>query len=124
MARVLIADDEPSMRDVFAQACETQGHEAHAVADADAAVAAFLGFAPQVLILDLHMSGGGSREILDRLEPIAGGRACPAIVTSGDSLEELESQAAAHPWIRATLKKPFRLSELAAALHEALRYDS
>ena len=46
MARILVADDESSMREVFAEACGRAGHEVHAMGDADAAVAAFIGLGP------------------------------------------------------------------------------
>src|SRR5689334_23725332 len=54
-ARVLLAEDDRSVRDSLVMALELEGYEVQATTDGEQALAAFDGFAPDVVILDVMM---------------------------------------------------------------------
>ena len=67
MARILIVDDEESIRDVLAQLFEYEDHEVRAASDGPEAVEEAEAFAPDVTFLDVKMPGMDGLEVLDRL---------------------------------------------------------
>jgi DNA-binding NarL/FixJ family response regulator len=69
MIRVLLCDDHPVVRSGYLRLLDQCG-DIRVVAEAgdgDAAYAAFVGFAPDVLVTDLAMPGGGGVELIRRV---------------------------------------------------------
>lgn len=69
MIRVLLADDHPVVRTGYRRLLE-QGGDIRVVGEAgdgDAAYAAFVAHAPDVLVTDLSMPGGGGLELIRRV---------------------------------------------------------
>ncbi|EAR50850.1 two-component response regulator [Oceanicola granulosus HTCC2516] len=60
MARILIADDDPSYHQAFYAAVEVLGHEAVGVASSDKVVPALKEQRFDILFLDVLMPGGGA----------------------------------------------------------------
>lgn len=59
VARVLIVDDDPGIREVVRMALEEEaGHRVEEAVDGAGAVARLLGDGPLVALLDLHLGGG------------------------------------------------------------------
>src|SRR2546425_3623120 len=73
MAFVLIADDDPAIRDLVAFQLHADGHECLAVEDGAAALAAMRERAPDLAILDVSMPGLSGFEVCRAL------RADPAL---------------------------------------------
>ena len=74
MSRILIVDDEESIRDALRQVFEYEGHEVYAAADGPEALALFESASPDVTFLDVKMSGLDGLEVLHRiriLDPLA-----------------------------------------------------
>jgi two-component system, NtrC family, nitrogen regulation response regulator NtrX len=68
MARILIVDDEESIRDVLAQLFEYEGHEVHAASSGKDALQVASGEPPDVVFLDVKMPGMDGLESLARLK--------------------------------------------------------
>lgn len=115
MTRVLVADDEPSIRGLITEALAMDGHEVEAVATESEAVLVYDSVSPGVLILDVNMNHGGAQEILRRLDEREGGVRCPVIVVTGDG-----SYDEGHPQLCAVLSKPFDIAALRQAVSSAL----
>jgi DNA-binding NarL/FixJ family response regulator len=69
MIRVLLADDHPVVRSGYLRLLDQAGgiQVVAQAGDADAAYAAFVADAPEVLVTDLSMPGGGGLEVLRRV---------------------------------------------------------
>ena len=66
-ARVLVADDEPSIRFVLRETLESAGHGVTDVDDGDAALEALAGDAFDIAFFDIRMPGLSGLELLDRV---------------------------------------------------------
>jgi len=67
MARVLIVDDEPAIRDTLRAYLEIEGYQVRALADGGRVVEEVRVFAPDVILLDLMLPGMDGIEILQRV---------------------------------------------------------
>ncbi len=67
MAKLLVVDDEPSIRDVLAQVFEYEGHDVAVVGDGPEALDLAATFRPDVTFLDVKMPGMDGLEVLERL---------------------------------------------------------
>lgn len=117
--RVLVVDDEASIRAVASRMLERIGFEVVAVADGAAGVEHFRNHHQELalVLLDLTMPQMGGVEAFAELQMIAPG--VPVVVMSGYSEQEaLGMFRGACP--RAFLQKPFSVAAVEAALREAL----
>lgn len=74
MARVLIVEPQPDVRHSFAAVCELWGHEVAAIADGRDALALLRGFKPDIVLLDLELSGDlDGAAVADRIRAIGDG---------------------------------------------------
>jgi PAS domain S-box-containing protein len=117
--RVLLMDDEPSVREVMRDMIAELGHAVEAVADGHAAVAAFeraraTGRPFDLVVLDLTIPGGfGGRAVLARLQDIDPN--VKAIAASGYYADTAMANPRAHGFV-AELTKPFTIDDLAQAI--------
>lgn len=113
MYRVLIADDEPAIRDLLKTHIEMLGHEVIAMAeDGEEAVEYAKHSQPDLAILDIKMP------VLDGIEAanrILESHPCPVIFLTGYAEEELLSKAE-ETGAFYYLLKPFRAEDLAPAI--------
>ena len=80
MARVLLIDDDPDIRELTAQRLQIDGHHVIAVENADAALqAATNGPRFDVAVLDLHMPEANELRLLDRIRSTPGTASLPVI---------------------------------------------
>jgi len=113
--RLLVIDDEPSIRDLFQSSLSTEGYEVRVAKDGFAALAQMRGALPDLIVTDLkmpNMSGFEFLSIARRRFP-----QIPTIAISG------EFQAAVEPLgvlADAFFAKPFRFEELLAKVVELL----
>ena len=114
--RLLVIDDEPSIRDLFQSSLSTEGYEVRVAKDGFAALAQMRRALPDLIVTDLkmpNMSGFEFLSIARRRFP-----QIPTIAISG------EFQPAVEPLgvlADAFLAKPFRFEELLAKVAELLR---
>jgi two-component system nitrogen regulation response regulator GlnG len=117
-ARVLVADDEPSIRFVLREALEEQGCEVIEAEDGDAAQEALAAGRFDLAFLDIRMPGASGLELLERMRA-QGIETATVIITAGNTFEN-----AVEAMKRGALDyliKPFELREVAALLQKALR---
>ncbi len=67
MARLLIVDDEPGVRDALRQLFEYEGHDVGVASDGPEALERFGDWRPDVTFLDVKMHGMDGLEVLDRV---------------------------------------------------------
>ena len=117
-ARVLVADDEASIRFVLREALEEAGHEVVDVDSGDAAWRALAegGFA--IAFLDIRMPGRSGLELIDRLRE-AGNDTAVVVITAQNTLEN--AVEAMKRGALDYLVKPFEMAEVLGAVEKALR---
>ncbi|OHD18465.1 MAG: hypothetical protein A2087_11665 [Spirochaetes bacterium GWD1_61_31] len=116
--RVLVADDEPGIRDALVYALEAAGFRVKACPDGLAAWEAFAGGAFDLAILDIMMPRLDGLELLKRMRA-AGAELPVLLLTSRD--EEFDRVLGLELGADDYLCKPFSLRELVARLRALLR---
>jgi len=120
MARILIIDDEPSIRDTLERILRRDGHEVEKAADGRRALEAVSARPPDLVITDIYMPEMDGIEFLLSLNEatpdipvvaISGG----AIASAGFVLEDAAQLGAA-----ATLAKPFEVDEVRSLVRRVL----
>jgi CheY-like chemotaxis protein len=110
VCRVLVVEDDPALREIYANALAEFGHDARSAADGTAALQILSdGFEPCVVFLDLRMPGMDGWEMVRRMRADDRWREIPVIVVAAHfriASEARELGAAA--W----LQKPFDLAQL------------
>ena len=115
MARVLVADDDSSVRELIESTLQLDLHEVETVETESEAVLMYASFKPDVMVLDVSMGRGGAETILQRLDGHDEGVTCPVVVVTGDA-----ANAGEHPSIVAVVQKPFSIDALRQAVSSAL----
>ena len=114
--RVLVADDEPSIRFVLAETLEALGHTVTVAEDGDEAARALAGDPYDLAFLDIRMPGLTGLEVLEQ-HRAAGGETAIVIITAQNLLENaVESMKAG---ALDYLVKPFALAEVQALAAKA-----
>lgn len=121
-ARILSADDEPSIRRMLQRVGVGLGAEMVVVDGADSAIAALQQTDFDLVLLDVRMSGGGGPAVFQFIMKHASHLVGRTIFMTGEPSLELGS-------IRGTgyfgiLAKPFRISELSAILAKAISHPA
>ena len=117
-ARVLVADDEPSIRFVLREALEELGREVDDVDDGDAALEALASRRYEIAFLDIRMPGLTGLELLDRVKRLRVDTAVVIITaqnTFENAVEAMKRGALDY------LVKPFRMAEIGALVEKAGR---
>ena len=92
--RILVADDNPTNREVIGRILERGGHAVTLVNDGEQALDAVEAGAPDLVILDRNMPGMGGMEALQALRLMTRGRArLPVIMLSADVTPEAKPEA-------------------------------
>ena len=117
-ARILVADDEESIRFVLREALESEGHRVSEVADGVAALAALESDDFDLAFLDIRMPGATGLEVLERARTAANETSVVIITaqsTFENAVEAMKLGALDY------LTKPFTLAEVQALAEKALR---
>jgi two-component system nitrogen regulation response regulator GlnG len=115
--RILIADDEDSIRIVLRQALEAAEHVVDDVADGDAAFEALASASYDLAFLDIRMPGASGLELLDRLRAL-GSETAIVIMTAEGTMET--AMEAMKLGALDYLAKPFSLAEATALAQKTL----
>jgi two-component system OmpR family response regulator len=116
--RILIVDDEASMRDLIASALELAGFDVDVAADGYEALATAASFAPHLIVLDVGMPGLSGLEVCSRLRD--NGDETPVIfLTARDGVTDTVAGFGAGGDDYVT--KPFHLKELVARVDAVLK---
>ena len=125
MAHILLIDDDDSVRSVIRRLLEQMGHQVREAADGKAGIEAYVERPAQLVVTDVIMpeqDGLGAIYALRQHDPevrilaMSGGGFC---LDADDCLSQARALGA-----QATLSKPFRSTELAAAVQDALRDEA
>ena len=109
--RILVVDDQPSIRRLLETGLGAAGAEVSTAADGRAALAALESLTPDLILLDLTMPGMTGWEVLEALR--ATGRQPPVPVILQTSADDFHSyDRARHLDVAAFISKPFRLGEV------------
>ncbi len=117
-ARVLVADDEPSIRFVLRETLESMGCSVCEAASGDAALEALLAGRFEVAFLDIRMSGPSGLELLERVR--AAGREVAVVIITAQNTFENAVEAMKRGALD-YLVKPFAMAEVQALVTKALR---
>lgn len=115
--RIIIVDDEPELREVFAEYLERLGHEVTAVADGAGLDAALSRRSADLILLDLRLAGEDGHTILERIKT---GHSASVILVSGHA-ELVDRIRALELGAEDVLAKPVDLRELASRVETVLR---
>ena len=118
MATLLVAEDEPMIRELLTASLEHAGFEVTAVGDGSAALHVARAAHPDLLVLDVMMPGLDGFEVVRRLR--ADGDETPVLfLTARDSVEDTVRGLTSGGDDYVT--KPFKLEEVIARVHALLR---
>jgi len=115
--RILVVDDEPTIRHVLEQMLQRKGCEVRQAGSAEEALPLLDGWEPDVAMFDVAMPGMNGLELLNAFK-----ERCPesevVIMTGNVSTESVQRaiRGGAHDF----LQKPFGLPEVWASLEKAL----
>lgn len=116
--RVLLVDDEPQIRRVLRPALTASGYELRDATTGHDALAAFVDFRPDLVILDLGLPDMDGKEVLRRLRSMTA--KTPVIILSARD-REAEKIAALDMGANDYVEKPFGIGELLARMRASLR---
>src|SRR6185369_10154106 len=115
--RILVADDNPTNREVIGRILERAGHAVTLVNDGEQALDAVERGAPDLVILDRNMPGMGGMEALQALRLMTRGRArLPIVMLSADVTTEARREAL-EAGADAFLSKPIETMRLLDQIH-------
>ena len=116
--RVLIAEDDPDMRELIRALVEDLGLECVAVPDGQAALDEVTARPPDLILSDLGMPRVGGIELCRRVKANPATRSIPVILITGIG-EEFKGTGA-EVGADAFMGKPFTLSDLRARIYALL----
>jgi two-component system nitrogen regulation response regulator GlnG len=120
-ARVLVADDEPSIRFVLRETLEQLGCTVVEAASGDAALKALSASSFEVAFLDIRMPGPSGLELLERVRAL--GRDVAVVIITAQNTFENAVEAMKRGALD-YLVKPFAMAEVQALVAKALRVRS
>ncbi|MGH3501905.1 MAG: response regulator transcription factor [Nocardioidaceae bacterium] len=119
MARVLVVDDDTTVREVVVSYLRAGGHEVAEAADGEAALAAVGGHRPDIVVLDLMLPGIDGLEVCRRLRG-GDGAGLPVVMLTalgGESDRVVGLEIGADDYVT----KPFSPRELVLRVDSVLR---
>ena len=118
-ARVLVVEDEQTVRELVTLCLTKAGYEVEAVVDGQAGYEAATKRRPDLIVSDLLTPRMHGYELIQQLRATAGTRRVPVIVLSGKAYPA-DQRKAIEMGASAFLAKPFREVQLLAAVDRAL----
>jgi DNA-binding response OmpR family regulator len=115
---ILIADDHEEMRHLVAELLDAQGYEVRQAVDTQSVLDEVARAKPDLLILDVHMPGGGGVEALKSIRADADLAGMPVLLLSGSV--ELAANWPGEIGADALLPKPFPIDDLHSTVRSLL----
>jgi CheY-like chemotaxis protein len=115
VARVLVVDDDASVRALVRDVLELEGHVVELAVDGYAALRAVAAERPDAVVLDVVMPGMDGHEVLARLRATTGGRELPVVLLTAAADDATAWRAWAGGADR-LLAKPFEPDDLLGVL--------
>jgi DNA-binding response OmpR family regulator len=115
--RILVVEDDDTLRDILAEALREDGYNVELAADGEIALELAQHWRPDLLILDLMMPNMDGEDLVSSIRQVQGSASLPIIVVSASrGAEEVGARIGAH----VALRKPFDLFELTERVSDAL----
>lgn len=120
--RVLVVDDDSSIRAFVGQALRDEGYDVRQAANGSEALDALARSRPDLILLDVRMPGVDGWQVLDELRSAAGPQTPVVVMTASYTGQDRALQSGAQGY----LAKPFELSDLLECvdLHSQLRLEA
>lgn len=118
MKTILIAEDDPSIREGLADAIEADGHAVLLATDGAEAAAAFFESSPDLVLLDIMMPQRNGYDVCRLIREK--NKQVPILMLTAKT-EEIDHVLGLELGADDYIKKPFRVRELLARIHAALR---
>jgi DNA-binding response OmpR family regulator len=109
--KILVVDDEPSIRQLVTDVLTIEGYDVEAVGDGNAALASIDARRPDCVVLDVMMPGMDGHEVLQYIRMVEGGHDLPVVMLTAAADDAQQWQA----WTEGVdyfLAKPFEADEL------------
>jgi DNA-binding response OmpR family regulator len=116
--RILLVEDDETLREVVAEALREDGYEVRIAADGELALELAERWQPKLVILDLMMPHMDGEEFTTAVRQVRGLEQVPIIIVSAS---RYSAEVGARVAAEATLRKPFDLFELTDRVNELLR---
>ena len=121
MARILLVEDDATVREAVAAYLGRAGHDVDAVADGTAALTRFVAESPDLVLLDLMLPGLGGLEVCRRMRSMRHDVPVVMVTAKGQEHERVQGlQHGADDYVT----KPFSLRELELRVRSVLRRAS
>jgi DNA-binding response OmpR family regulator len=115
--KIFIADDDPDILDILSMMLETQGYMVIKSNNANSIFEYNKDELPDLILLDIWMSGLDGREICEKLKRNKLTKNIPVIfISANSSIEEITKEYNANGFI----SKPFEMSYLLDIIHDNL----
>lgn len=111
MARILVVDDEPTVRALVRDVLEEEGHEVVLAEDGYAALRMVESTAPDCVVLDVMMPGLDGHAVLKRIRASEGGLDLPVVMLTA-AADDAHAWRAWSEGVDYFLPKPFEPLEL------------
>ena len=111
MPKILVIDDDPSVRSLVADSLEIEGYEVHTAEDGFSGLRAIEAHKPDCVLLDVMMPGLDGHQVLQRIRAAEDRPALPVVMLTAYSDDATAWQA----WTEGVdyfLAKPFDADEL------------
>jgi CheY-like chemotaxis protein len=116
MKKIFIADDDPDILEILSLMLKTAGYEIHASSNAND-IFTYKNNLPDLILLDIWMSGIDGRETCRRLKENEITKNIPVIFLSGNAgINEITKEYQARDFIA----KPFEMDHLLNKIHDIL----
>ena len=115
MAKILVIEDQPRVRELLVDILVSDGHEVLAAADGRVGLELYARQCPALVIIDLLIPGISGLELVARLCQVPG---LKVIAVSGSGVTSLE--AARRVGATVTLAKPFSVTQVLTAVRQLL----
>ncbi len=116
MAKILIADDDKVMRDLLITLLDLEGDVGLPVSKPEEVIPLVREEEPDLILIDVHLSGGDSFSTVRELKADSALREIPVLMASGMDVEPECLKAGADGFIM----KPFRPAELLERIKSAI----
>lgn len=118
--KILIVDDDATMRLVLRARLHAKNYEIVFTVDSYQAVSAARREQPNLVILDIGLPGGDGFIVMERLKAIVALACVPVIIVSAEDPQEAEARAI-EAGAKAFLQKPVDVEQLVATIEKTLR---
>ncbi len=115
MAKILVIDDQPEIRELFAEVLVSAGHEVITASDGRIGLELFARHRPALVITDLLIPGISGLELIDRLRQEPSVKIIAATASGFELLEAARGLGAS-----VTLRKRFGINQLITTVRQLL----